>query len=274
MQEQTLKRHLVDTAGDVIIEAAKFGLEEAGTRILGPTAWNGFKRIMSPIVKKLQQRFPALSFNKPDDEASIDEAREAVKYLQSSTELKNLLLGNFERREEGQEEIISSVKRLERMAQKTSKDVGSILQISQEILGEIKKENPEVQTYELPIWVDVSDIVEQQLIIARIRARRRGEELNMPVVGLVFRALGIGMFMQRVLEEGRSHKLYKSNILDAVITMRVTGKYTNDVGNLCRKITVDIPEWGKPEHHIVSYSIFCRHEGTWKDVKTLEQTEY
>jgi hypothetical protein len=229
---------------------------------------------MPPIVKKLQQRFPALSFSKPDDKDSVEAAQEAVKYLQSSAELQNLLLSNFVRLEEGQEEILSSIKRLERVAQKTSQDVGDILQISQEILGEIKKEGSEVQTYELPTWVDVSDIVEQQLIIARMQARRRGEKLNMPVVCIVFYAIGIEMFTRRVLEEGIANKLYKSKIMGAVITSRASGTYTDDQGRLHRKITTDVPQWGLPEKHTVTYSIYCRKEGTWEPVKILEQNEY
>lgn len=274
MEKQTIKQQLIDTTGDVLIEAVKFGLEEAGVRILGPTAWNGFKRIMSPIVKKLQQRFPALSFSMLDNKDSIEAAEEAVKYLQSSAELQNLLLTNFFHLEKGQEEILSSMKRLERVAKKTSQDVGYILEISQEILAEIKKEDSEVQTYELSTWVDVSDIVEQQLIIARTQARRRGEELHMPVVGFVFYTMGIEMFRRRVLEDGIANKLYKSKIMGAIITSRVSGTYTNDQGMLHRKITTDVPQWGLSEKHTVTYSIYRRKEGAWEPVKTLEQNEY
>lgn len=274
MQERTIKQQLVDTAGDVVIEAVNFGLEEAGARILGPTAWNGFKRIMSPIVKKLQQRFPALSFSKPDDKDSAEAAQEAVKYLQSSAKLQNLLHQNFVRLEEGQEEILSGIKRLERVVQKTSQNVNDLLQISQEMRDEIKKKGSEVQTCELPTWVDVSDIVEQQLIIARVQARRHGEELDMSVVSVVFWVLGVEMFVQRVLEEGRPHKLYKSKIMGAVVTTRVTGKYTDDQGRLCRKVTSHGPLLGQPERHRAGSSIYCRQEGTWKLVKNLESRDY
>ena len=81
MDKHSISQQLVDTAGEVLIEAVKFGLDEAGARLLGSTAWNVFKRVVAPVVKRLQRRFPALSFGKPGDEAAEAVAQDAVQYL-------------------------------------------------------------------------------------------------------------------------------------------------------------------------------------------------
>lgn len=76
------------------------------------------------------------------------------------------------------------------------------------------------------------------------------------------------------LEEAGANKRYKSEIMGAVITSHASGTYTGDQGTLCRKIATDVPQWGLPEKHILTYTIYCRKEGKWEQVKILEQNEY
>jgi hypothetical protein len=274
VSEKTLKEQLAETAVDVVIEAAKFGLEEAGARILGPTAWKGFKKIITPVISRLQKIFPTLRLEKPDAGADPAINEEAAEYLKNDPSLVNLLFENFGQLKEGQDEILSGISRLTRVAEKTAQDVSSVLQLSQEILGEIKHTSTAAHAYELPEWVDVSDTLEQQLTIARLKARRRNEELNLPVVGVIFYSMGVGLFAQQVLQEGRPNKLYKTKIMGAVVTMRVGAEYRNQDNLICRKGTIDQPRWGEPKKHLVSQSVFYQSEGYWKTLELKEQREY
>lgn len=274
MDKRSISQQLVDTAGEVIIEAVKFGLDEAGARLLGPTAWNVFKRVVAPVVKRLQRRFPVLSFGKPGDKTAEAVAQDAVQYLHINTGLQNLLLENFNHLSEGQEEILAGIWRLEGIVQKTAKDVEDIQKISNEILVEIKRERGETAAQELPTWVDVSDIIDETYLFMRTRARRQGEQLNIPFVTTVLIGLGIGTFMERVLEEGRSLKLYKSKIGGEIVTIRASGKYRDEKQRICRKFTIDVPVLGEPQRHFVTHEIACRIEGSWKTTEVLERSEY
>ena len=270
MNQRSLSQQLAHTAGEVIIEAVRFGLDEAGARLLGPTAWNGFKRVTAPIVKRLQRRFPALSFGKPGDEAAEAAAQEAVRYLHRDSGLQKLLLDNFNQLSEGQEEILGSVRRLESIVQETAKGVGDLQKKSQEILDEIRKQSGETPAQELPTWVDVSDIMEQTFLFMRVRARELQEELNMDVVRLILRGIGTAVFMLRVLEEGRSLKVYKSKIGGGIFTIHPSGKYLDESQRLCRKFTMRVPVINEPQRHVVTHQIFCRIEGGWKRREILE----
>ena len=57
-----MKTDLVSTAKEIILEGAKIGLDIAGENLLGPAGWKAFKKVLSPVVKRLKKRFPALTF--------------------------------------------------------------------------------------------------------------------------------------------------------------------------------------------------------------------
>jgi len=48
---------LVSVTKQVIRAAAKYGIEEAGTRIMG-SAWAPFKAMLSPVFVELEKRYP------------------------------------------------------------------------------------------------------------------------------------------------------------------------------------------------------------------------
>jgi len=51
---------LVAIAQDVVRAAGKVAVNEAGSRVLGPTAWRYFKEIFAPVWTELEKRYPAL----------------------------------------------------------------------------------------------------------------------------------------------------------------------------------------------------------------------
>lgn len=267
-QKRSLSQRLADTAGEVIIEAVKFGLDEAGTRLLGPTAWNGFKRIAAPVVKILQKRFPALSFGNPQNEKAQAAAYEAAQYLRANSELRILLLENFDSLASGQEAILSGINRLERAVEKTSQDVAKISQTASEILNEINELKSGAAPSTLPDNVDMSSYMEEVLIFARAQTRREGRELYMPVFTTILMIVTIEQFMQRVLEDGIASKMYKTMLGPYSVSMTAGGKYKNASGYTCRKYTIIQPDFANDLSQLVSFSrIYCREEGFWKPMQ-------
>jgi len=120
---------LVDTARAVLVAGVNLGLDEAGTRLLGPTAWKGFKQVLSPVVERLKQRFPALSFGRPNDKGAADAGFDAAAYLAQDAELQKLLVASYQSLAEGQSEILVAVHRLESLQKSNSEDIHKILQI-------------------------------------------------------------------------------------------------------------------------------------------------
>jgi len=266
---------LVDAARDVIIEGVKFGLDEAGTRLLGPTAWRGFKQVISPVIKRIQQRFPALSFGKPEDKEASAAARDAAQYLGRDKELQRLLSKNFASLAEGQEEILSSVKRLERIAETGLEDHQELLHISKEILAEVKEQKTAVASAELPTWVDISDELEHYDLMFRTKARRRGIQIREGPIKLALFLLGTGVFQSRVLEEGKTHKAYKCRILNEVITISPTSdKYNDENGQLCRRFTIDTPSLSGAGTRVERFVISCKVRGFWQAGINLKREEY
>lgn len=267
-EKRSLSQQLADTAGDVIIEAVKLGLDEAGTRLLGPTAWNGFKRISAPVVEALQKRFPSLSFGDPQNKEAQTAAHEAARYLRASSELRMQLLENFDKLAIGQEEILRGVKRVERTVERTSQDVQEISVTVSEIMSEINELKSGAAPSALPSNVDMSSYIEETLIFARTKARREGRELYMPVFSTVLLIVTIEQFKQRVLEEGIASKTYNTVLEPYTISMTARGKYKNANGYTCRKYTVMHPDYVNDLSQRTSHSgTYCRVEGFWTPIQ-------
>ncbi len=241
-QKRPLSQRLADTAGDVIVEAVKFGLDEAGTRLLGPFAWNGFKRMMAPVVKKLQKEFPALAFGDPENEAAQAAALEAALHLRSDPELRMLLLENFDKLATGQEEILRGINRLERVVERTSQDVTKISETASEILSEIQKLESDAAPPALPTNVDISDYIEEVDLFSRAQARREGREIHMGVHTTILLIVAIEHFKQRVLEDGVASKTYKTVFGPYTMSMTPRGKYESTDGKTCRGYAIIQPD--------------------------------
>jgi tetratricopeptide (TPR) repeat protein len=51
---------IANVAKAVLREAVKFGLDEAGSRVCGQTAWNAVKKVLAPVFGELERRYPKM----------------------------------------------------------------------------------------------------------------------------------------------------------------------------------------------------------------------
>lgn len=96
-------------AKKIIRESAIIGLDEAGSRIAGPTAWRYVKKVMAPVVKELEKRYPKLLL--VGEEEARDAADLAVKALSTDVALQKMLSDSLSRLKEGQQEILAALAR-------------------------------------------------------------------------------------------------------------------------------------------------------------------
>lgn len=94
---------LVSLAKVVIRKAAEIGLDEAGRYACGP-AWPFAKKILMPVVEKLERTYPKLLL-------VPEEAAKAAEYLAKDVALQEMLHNGFESLESGQEEILAALAR-------------------------------------------------------------------------------------------------------------------------------------------------------------------
>lgn len=100
----TVAKRVIREAGKMGLEAGKVVLDEAGSRVCGPTAWKYLKRILSPVVTELEKGFPKLLLDP-------QEANKGAEALSKDTALQDMLHSGFERLESGQEEIMAALAR-------------------------------------------------------------------------------------------------------------------------------------------------------------------
>ena len=264
-KQGSLTEKLVDTAGEVLLEAAEFGLDWAGEKLLGTRGWKGFKRILSPVVARLQKEFPEFRFGRRDDPAAAEAARQAVEFLKGSPELHDLLSEGFMSLQEGQGEILASMDRMEKlMTAQHEEQMKLTTQMSEQISD----------GGALPRRVDVSEIADRLYVMSKLRARREGREFNDNVVGLVATSAAVGLFCQRVLEQGDAFVRYESNISNGMWYAKASAVFTDEGGRPCRKIATDSPVWGEPGKRRSDFSKYCQVEGIWNEIELLERREY
>jgi hypothetical protein len=113
---QAKTNELVSVAKQVIRAAATYGLEEAGTRIMG-SAWKPFKAMLSPVIGELEKRYPKFFLldvppGKPPSAEAQRAARDAVAALENDNRLQQLVVDGFNKLEEGQYEIKEQIKKI------------------------------------------------------------------------------------------------------------------------------------------------------------------
>ncbi len=96
-------------AKKIIREGAIIGLDEAGSRIAGPTAWRYVKKVMAPVVEELEKRYPKLLL--VGEKEAKDAADLAVKALSTDIALQKMLSDSLSRLDEGQQEILAALAR-------------------------------------------------------------------------------------------------------------------------------------------------------------------
>lgn len=117
--------NLLALAKKIIRKAGEIGLEEAGNRICGPTAWTYVKKIISPIVTELEKRYPKLLF-------VPEEANKAAETLLKDSDLQNMLQSSFEKLESGQDVILAALSR----QNETLVQIGEVINIGFRKAGE------------------------------------------------------------------------------------------------------------------------------------------
>jgi tetratricopeptide (TPR) repeat protein len=97
-------KRILSIAKEIIRNAAILGLDEAGNRIAGPTAWRFIKIGLAPVVEELERRFPNLLEVR-------DDAEKAAEAFTLDVELQAMLLDGLSRLEGGQEQILAAIAR-------------------------------------------------------------------------------------------------------------------------------------------------------------------
>jgi len=99
-QNMKLSESLLLLTKKVIRSAVGVGLDEAGARICGPTAWKYVKASLTPVVDDMEHRFPKL-FLVPE------EAERAVGALSADKVFEERLSESFANLTSGQQEILA-----------------------------------------------------------------------------------------------------------------------------------------------------------------------
>lgn len=252
---------LVETAQRVLSSAAQFGFDEAGTRVLGPTAWKGFKLILQPVVDSLRQRYPALSFGQPQDKAAVAAANQAAAYLAQDADLQRLLVQRFDSLAASEREIIEGERRIEI---KQDEELRAIRALNKRIAdvqrdlsgGSVKPPS------ELPVWIDLSDYYEQA---SKVEHRNADDATR-------------DAFVSKVAEAGKTYMVYKCKLPnDTIVAYPISEKYSDKTGQLCRNILYDYDSGGfmiehgeaKPLGRCTLTIEACQTAGTWREEKNL-----
>lgn len=109
--------NLISVTKQIIRAAAKLGIEEAGTRVMG-SAWAPFKAMLSPVFGELEKRNPKFFLldvprgtkPSPSVEAQLA-AKKTVEDLSSDKKLQTLVMDGFKNLEQCQYEIKEQIEK-------------------------------------------------------------------------------------------------------------------------------------------------------------------
>ena len=88
----------------IIRGAVEIGLDEAGARICGPTAWKYVKAALTPAFEELEKRFPRLFL-------ATEEAEKAAQALSTDPDFAPLVTRGLAQLREGQQDIMALLAR-------------------------------------------------------------------------------------------------------------------------------------------------------------------
>lgn len=122
----TTSSKIILIAKKIIFDAAKLGLEEAGTRLMG-SAWPYFKAVMTPILDELKERYPglasALNASGPNAEAEVSRAANEIS---NDPKLQALIIDAFSNIENGQREIVNRIGEMEAVLSRQNETIISL----------------------------------------------------------------------------------------------------------------------------------------------------
>ncbi len=282
---------LVAITKQVLRKAAEIGINEAGSRVMGPTAWGYLKTVIKPIYRELEKRFPSLLLvGEPEAEAA---AESAVAELSRDKDLQQLLVDNFNQLEEGQNVIIGEINRINKVLGTVGQNVIDGIEISEQILDKLTEQrgNPSMR------HLKEVDHVERWLEKARtlFKSKQKEGELGEWNEATQFVVLEHNirqqLYVREVLEHGKSLTTYTYVLNGALLEewfvlpeptmyyITTSSPFTDDLGRTCKDV------WQKYEHDGQEHSLlldkgngtlspvqqhtYCKERGLWQhtDVK-------
>lgn len=226
---------LLSVAKKVLRAAVGVGVEVAGHHILGPTAWSYFKRIVTPVFEKLEERYPKLFLSEEDSSQAIDA-------LSNDAQLQDLLTQGFMQLGEGQTILMAELNRMNMSLERVGRTVTDTHEMTAEILAILREEREARPTNSLQ---EVTSLVDLE--------RTVGPELA-PYTRF---NLAHSFHLNEVLENGAANATYRfflsaywsdDEILHFEPTeyrVQVFGKYTDEEGRTCRDIEESYAPKGK-----------------------------
>ena len=211
-----LSAPLSATAGDstllavtkkVLWEAAKIGIDEAGNRVVGPTAWRYLKRVVNPVYDELQRRYPRIKL-KGTAEAKVA-AQNAIAELEKDINLQKMLNDGFADLKEGQSAIILELNRMNKVFNSFDETLETIMDTEEKILDSLKKDRKQSPTTELKEYDILAEFEKQ------------ATENNTPPLIRAFFRMGLlrSLYIKDVLENGKAFTTY---------TYVISGELIND----------------------------------------------
>ena len=92
---------------NIVRNSLEIGIDAAGEKLCGQSAWKKIKKVLSPVAKELERRFPNW-IKLPE------EAEKAADALAKDNVLQEMLTNGLATLEEGQEEILAAIARQSR----------------------------------------------------------------------------------------------------------------------------------------------------------------
>lgn len=152
------KTELLGVTKEIILNVAELGLEEAGNRILGATAWHFFKQASKPVFDHLKQKYPGLFRDGKRGTPEIQEqAREAANSLERDPALQSLLIKGLSNLEKGQQEILKETRLLSVKLDRNNITIAEMSKLNNQKLDEILLEIKNIR--EQPKQAETTDVV-------------------------------------------------------------------------------------------------------------------
>jgi len=286
------RQSIVDTAQEVLIEAAKIGFDEAGERIVGPNGWRFFKGVMQPVVDSLQQQYPSLSFGKPQDKTAIAAATQAANYLSQNTALQKLLVDRFDSLAASERELIVGERRIE----SKQDDLLRVTQAINKKIEDLSKTSGEASS-ELPVWIDLSDYYKQVHEEAEATRKARMAEWGDHPPKFLFgwdnsawvaQEAMENAFLSKVAEAGKTFTIYRCKLLghtviredDVIVAYPASEMYSDGAGRMCRNLVYGFDSGVsslnssgqlEPKARCKLTIKSCVTAGTWKEEEVLKR---
>jgi len=146
-----LSESLLALTKKIIRGAVGVGIDEAGARICGPTAWKYVKKALSPVITELEHRFPKV-FLLPE------EAKKAEATLSSDNVFVKMLNKGFANLKSGQKEILAILaqqnetlsligKNVDDGFAQLGKEIGTLKEVLEYVTGKLNKLDINVDTF-------------------------------------------------------------------------------------------------------------------------------